>query len=71
MNQCEIGMNQYEIAINQCEIGMNQCAIGTEANNLVNCTPERGHNWIIKHSILLYLYQMHNYYVNSLGITSA
>ena len=26
--------------------------IGLEANDLVNCIPERGHNWIIKQSIL-------------------
>ena len=25
-----------------------------EANDLVNCIPERNHNWILKHSILFY-----------------
>ena len=29
--------------------------IGMEANDLVNCIPERGHNWIIKHSVLFNL----------------
>ena len=29
--------------------------IGMEANDLVNCIPERGHNWIIKCFILFYL----------------
>ena len=25
-----------------------------EANDRVNCIPERGHNWMIKHSILFF-----------------
>ena len=39
-----------------------------EEGDLFNCISERGHNWIIKHSIR---YQMHDYYINSLGSTSA
>ena len=33
----------------------------------VYSTPERGYNLIIKHYILFYLFQIHDYFVNSLG----
>ena len=46
-----------------CSIISFEGEIGMEEKDIVNCIPERGHN-IIFYSVL---YQLHDYYVNSLG----